>query len=174
MLRDRLGAKRAGIEVEFDYFVLKAAPVSKVAGLMDYRCAFIGEDSEGAQDLRLRVVVPVTLLCPCSKAISEAGAHNQRALVTVETRAEGFVWIEEIISWVESSASCPVFPVLKRVDEKYVTELAYANPRFVEDMVREVMVLLRGDGRVRWARVEAHSFESIHNHNAFAEAMWEA
>jgi GTP cyclohydrolase I len=171
-LRERLHADSAKMEVDFDYFLLKSAPVSGVGGLIDYRCSFIGEDVAGTQDLRLRVAVPVTTVCPCSKAISRAGAHNQRTLVIVETRSEGIVWIEEIVAWVEASASCPVYPVLKRVDEKHVTETAYANPRFVEDVVREVMVRLRNDCRLLWARVEARSFESIHNHNAFAEAHW--
>lgn len=173
-LRERQGARRSAIEVEFDYFLRKAAPVSGAVGLMDYRCAFIGHDIEGEQDLRLRVQVPVTTLCPCSKAISDAGAHNQRTVVGVELRSRDIVWIEEIVRWVEESASCPLFPILKRPDEKWVTEQAYANPRFVEDVVREVVVRLRGDGRVAWAHVDAHSQESIHNHNAFAEAEWSA
>lgn len=173
-LRRRQGARRASVEVEFDYFLRKQAPVSGAAGLMDYRCAFLGRDEDGEQDLRLRVQVPVATLCPCSKAISDAGAHNQRTHVVVELRSDGIVWIEEVVRWVEESASCPLYPVLKRIDEKYVTERAYANPRFVEDVVREVVLRLRSDSRVRWTRVEAHSHESIHNHNAFAEAEWSA
>ncbi len=172
-LRKRQGAGRASIEVDFAYFLEKAAPVSGARGLIDYRCAFLGEDVDGHQDLRLRVEVPVTTLCPCSKAISEAGAHNQRAVVTVELRSNEIVWIEEVVEWVEASGSCPLYPVLKRVDEKHVTERAYANPRFVEDVVRESMVRLRGDPRVRYVRIEAHSHESIHNHNAYARASWQ-
>jgi GTP cyclohydrolase I len=171
-LRARQGARRAEIEVEFDYFLRKEAPVSRAAGLMDYRCAFLGRDDGDEVGLTLRVDVPVATLCPCSKAISEAGAHNQRAVVRVELAAAEIVWIEEVVAWVEASASCPLYPVLKRVDEKHVTEHAYANPRFVEDVVREVIVRMREDARVSSVRVEAHSHESIHNHNAFAEARW--
>lgn len=171
-LRTRQGSRHAEIEVEFEYFIDKKAPVSGATGLMDYKCAFLGRDKNGVQDLRLRIGVPVATLCPCSKAISEAGAHNQRTLVTVELRCDDFVWIEEVIEWVEAASSCPLYPVLKRVDEKFVTERAYANPRFVEDVVRETIVRLRDDARVTWAKVEAHSQESIHNHNAFAQAVW--
>ncbi len=162
------------MEVAFDYFISKAAPASGAVGLMDYRCAFLGRDVDGQQDLCLRVTVPVATLCPCSKEISDEGAHNQRSEVTVDLRSEGIVWIEEVIEWVESSASSPLYPVLKRVDEKYVTEHAYANPRFVEDLIREVILRARADARVRWIHASARSFESIHNHNAFAEATWES
>jgi GTP cyclohydrolase I len=171
-LRAKQGAKRSEIEVEFDYFLRKEAPVSKAAGLMDYRCAFIGRDDGSKIDLRLRVSVPVATLCPCSKAISKAGAHNQRTIVTVETRSNEVVWIEEVVAWVEGAASCPLYPVLKRIDEKYVTERAYANPRFVEDVVRESIVRMREETRIDSVRVEAHSHESIHNHNAYAVAAW--
>ena len=171
-LRGRQGATSAEVVVEFDYFLRPEAPVSRAAGLLDYRCAFLGRDDGHSQDLRLRVEVPVATLCPCSKAISDAGAHNQRTIVRVDLKSTSIVWIEEVIGWVEASGSCPLFPILKREDEKWVTEHAYANPRFVEDVVRESVVRLRADQRVTWCQVEAHSHESIHNHNAFAAAEW--
>jgi GTP cyclohydrolase I len=171
-IRRRQGARTADIEFAFDYFLRRGAPVSGAAGLLDYRCAYVGHDDGRKQRLVLRVEVPVATLCPCSKAISDAGAHNQRTNVRVDVRASGAIRIEEIVDWVEASGSCPLFPVLKRVDEKWVTEKAYATPRFVEDVVREVVVRIRDDARAVWCRVEARSLESIHNHDAFAAAEW--
>jgi GTP cyclohydrolase I len=171
-LRRKQHAQTAEVEVEFDYFLHKHAPVSRAVGWMDYRCAFVGRDYGGSPDLVLRVEVPVATLCPCSKAISDAGAHNQRTRVRVEVRSDATVSIEELVGWVEASGSCPLFPVLKRADEKWVTEHAYHTPRFVEDVVREVVLRLRQDGRISACRVEASSDESIHNHNAYAVAEW--
>lgn len=178
-LRQKLDAEAAQIDLDFPYFLERAAPVSGAKALMDYDCGFSGRDSGAAQDFVLRVRVPVTSLCPCSKEISDYGAHNQRGYITIEVRsaldAEGqpqLVWIEELIALSEQSASCPVFPLLKREDERYVTMTAYDNPVFVEDMVRNVAVALRADERVAWFRVHAVNQESIHNHGAFAEAEW--
>jgi GTP cyclohydrolase IB len=173
-LRDRLEAQTAHVEVVFPYFLERRAPVSGASGLMDYECSLVGEASGEHEDFVLGVRVPVTSLCPCSKAISDYGAHNQRTYVTVEVRtvskpAGSFVWIEELVEVAESSASAPVYPLLKRPDERYVTMQAYDNPAFVEDIVREVALKLRRDARVAWFRVHARSDESIHNHCAFAE-----
>ncbi|KIG14947.1 GTP cyclohydrolase I [Enhygromyxa salina] len=180
-LRDRLDAASARIEVEFPYFLERAAPVSGAKALMDYACAFIGEvsDAPTPNDFVLRVRVPVTSLCPCSKAISERGAHNQRGYITISVRtdhdddgAPQLVWIEELIDVAERSASAPVYPLLKRPDEAYVTVQAYDNPVFVEDMVRNVARVLQDDRRIRWFRVHAENHESIHNHAAFAQVTW--
>ncbi|MCG6872603.1 MAG: GTP cyclohydrolase FolE2 [Gammaproteobacteria bacterium] len=165
---ERLDAGRGHIEMRFPYFVNKAAPVSGVESLMDYEVTFIGEIAAGKRTLDIRVVVPVTSLCPCSKEISEYGAHNQRSHVTVTARIQGFVWIEELIDLVESEASCELFGLLKRPDEKYVTERAYDNPKFVEDMVRDVAARLKKDERIEAFTVESENFESIHNHSAYA------
>jgi GTP cyclohydrolase IB len=173
-LRERLQAETAHVEVVFPYFLERRAPVSGASGLMDYACTLVGEANGEREDFVLGVRVPVTSLCPCSKAISDYGAHNQRTYVTVEVRtvqssAEGFIWIEELVEVAESSASAPVYPLLKRPDERHVTMQAYDNPAFVEDIVREVALKLRQDARVAWFRVHARSDESIHNHCAFAE-----
>lgn len=179
-LRQRLDAESARIEMTFPYFLERAAPVTGSTGLMDYACTFIGESSQnGGDDFVLKVVVPVTSLCPCSKAISDYGAHNQRGHVTLEVRSAwtedepGFIWIEELIDIAEEAAACRLYPLLKRPDERHVTMQAYDNPVFVEDMVRNAAVALKADDRVRWFRVHAVNFESIHNHNAFAEVVWE-
>ncbi len=163
-----LNAVAGEIEMKFPYFVNKAAPVSGVRSLMDYEVAFIGEIRNGAPTVQVRVTVPVTSLCPCSKEISERGAHNQRSHVTVLVRTRGFVWIEELIDAVEKEASCELYGLLKRPDEKYVTERAYDNPRFVEDMVRDVATRFNADERIAAYVVESENFESIHNHNAYA------
>jgi GTP cyclohydrolase I len=172
-LRDRLKAETAHMEVVFPYFLERRAPVSGASGLMDYECSLVGEANGEREDFVLGVRVPVTSLCPCSKAISEYGAHNQRTYVTIEVRSvakpDSFVWIEELVEVAETSASAPVYPLLKRPDERYVTMQAYDNPAFVEDIVRDVALKLRQDGRVAWFRVHARSDESIHNHCAFAE-----
>jgi GTP cyclohydrolase I len=136
---------------------------------MDYQVTFIGEGAEDASSTEVRVVVPVTSLCPCSKKISDYGAHNQRSHVTVSICAKAFIWIEEIIDIVEQEASCELYGLLKRPDEKYVTERAYDNPKFVEDMVRDVASRLNQDERIERYVIEAENFESIHNHSAYAQ-----
>ncbi|HLU62107.1 MAG TPA: GTP cyclohydrolase FolE2 [Gammaproteobacteria bacterium] len=167
-MTQRLEAEKGHIEMSFPYFVTKKAPVSGVQSTMDYNVALIGERCGNRTQLELKVVVPVTSLCPCSKKISDYGAHNQRSHVTVRARLRGFVWIEEIIDLVESEASCELYGLLKRPDEKYVTERAYDNPKFVEDMVRDVAVRLNADDRIAAYSVESENFESIHNHSAYA------
>ncbi len=164
----RLEAEAGHIEMSFPYFVSKKAPVTGVESLMDYDVTFIGEIRNGSPIMYVRVVVPVTSLCPCSKEISEYGAHNQRSHVTVQVRTKGFVWVEEIIDMVEAQASCELYGLLKRRDEKYITERAYDNPKFVEDMVRDVAVQLNRDDRITAYSVESENFESIHNHSAYA------
>jgi GTP cyclohydrolase I len=156
------------IEMSFPFFVNKRAPVTGVESLMDYEVTLIGEIREGRPEMFTRVIVPVTSLCPCSKKISDYGAHNQRSHVTVTVRAQDFVWIEDIIDLVEQEASSEVYGLLKRPDEKYVTERAYNNPKFVEDMVRDVAGRLNEDERITAYTVEAENFESIHNHSAYA------
>ncbi|MBI4693100.1 MAG: GTP cyclohydrolase I FolE2 [Gammaproteobacteria bacterium] len=163
-----LTAEQGRIEMTFPYFVEKAAPVSGVRSLLDYLVTFIGEVNKEIESVTVKVEVPVTTLCPCSKKISNYGAHNQRSHVTVEVKVNGFVWIEELIDIVESVASCELYGLLKRPDEKYVTERAYDNPRFVEDMVREVALRLNADDRILSYTVESENFESIHNHSAYA------
>ena len=164
----RLDAGTGHIEMAFPYFVMKKAPVSGVQSLLDYRATLIGEIGPERTDTWLKVVVPVTSLCPCSKRISEYGAHNQRSHVSITARIDGHVWIEELIDIAEQEASCEVYGILKRPDEKYVTERAYDNPKFVEDMVRDVAVRLNADARIRGYVVESENFESIHNHSAYA------
>ena len=164
----RLEAKSGYIEMSFPYFVNKAAPVSKVNSLMDYEVSFIGDVDQDKQRFTMKVLVPVTSLCPCSKKISAYGAHNQRSHVTVTARTSDFVWIEDIVDVVEKEASCELYGLLKRPDEKFVTEQAYDNPKFVEDMVRDVAAVLNKDERIEWYVVESENFESIHNHSAYA------
>lgn len=181
-IRTTLDAARAFGSLSFMFFMQKKAPVSQQAGIMAYKCTYDGTVSAAADGTRksefyVSVSVPVTTLCPCSKAISEHGAHNQRGVVTVKVRNSAFFWIEDIIELVENCASCSVYSLLKREDEKYVTEHAYENPRFVEDLVREVYLGLRdfasgetprAEKPFSWFSVEAENFESIHNHSAFA------
>ncbi|MEK6791602.1 MAG: GTP cyclohydrolase FolE2 [Deltaproteobacteria bacterium] len=166
-MKKRFNASTAHLEVEFPYFIEKAAPVSKAKGLMEYRCSYRGTLAT-ERDFVVDVRVPVLTVCPCSKEISDRGAHNQRGLVTVSMRFNGFVWIEDIIKTVEASASSPVYSLLKRVDEKYVTEKSFDNPMFVEDVVREVAMNLGKMKKIKWFRVEAENWESIHNHSAYA------
>lgn len=166
-MKEVFSATTAHLEVEFPYFVEKKAPVSRSKGLMEYRCRYSGTIGV-EKDFVLEVNVPVLTLCPCSKEISDRGAHNQRGMVKVAIRSRGFVWIEEIIKTVEESASAPLYSLLKRVDEKHVTEKAYDNPMFVEDVVREVATKLKKKGKITWFRVEAENMESIHNHSAYA------
>jgi GTP cyclohydrolase I len=164
----RLEAKSGHIEMAFPYFINKAAPVSGVQSLMDYEVTFTGDICDGEKRFTMKVVVPVTSLCPCSKKISEYGAHNQRSHITIQARTSDFVWIEEIVEQAESNASCELYGLLKRPDEKYVTERAYDNPKFVEDLVRDVAAALNRDPRITWYQVESENFESIHNHSAYA------
>jgi GTP cyclohydrolase I len=167
-MTERLEAESGHIEMSFPYFVNKSAPVSGVQSLLDYDVTFLGAISKGQHQTTLRVVVPVTSLCPCSKKISERGAHNQRSHVTVTVRTNKFVWIEDIIDAVEDIASCELYGLLKRPDEKFVTERAYDNPKFVEDMVRDIAAHLNQDPRITAYIVESENFESIHNHSAYA------
>jgi GTP cyclohydrolase I len=171
MLRDmvkRLEAEFGRIEMTFPYFINKAAPVSGVKSLMDYEITFAGEVTRGGYSFTMKVVVPVTSLCPCSKKISEYGAHNQRSHVTITARTNAHVWIEELVRIAEQEASCELYGLLKRPDEKFVTERAYDNPKFVEDLVRDVSTVLNQDKRIESYVVESENFESIHNHSAYA------
>jgi len=167
-MAERLEADSGHIEMRFPYFVNKKAPVSGVESLMDYEVTFIGEIHHGADEMTIKVVIPVTSLCPCSKKISDYGAHNQRSHVTVTAKLKDFVWVEEIIELVEQEASCELYGLLKRPDEKQVTERAYNNPKFVEDMVRDVAARLNDEERISAYVVESENFESIHNHSAYA------
>jgi GTP cyclohydrolase I len=165
---DTLDAELGNIEMTFPYFILKTAPVSKVKSLMDYEVSFIGGIKNGTPRVTIKIIVPVTSLCPCSKKISERGAHNQRSHVTITVETPNFIWIEELIETVEKVASCELYGLLKRPDEKYVTERAYDNPKFVEDIVRDVAVEFNKDDRISSYIVESENFESIHNHSAYA------
>ncbi len=167
-MTERLEADAGHIEMSFPYFIMKRAPVSGVESLMDYRASLIGERHDGITDLWVRVVVPVTSLCPCSKRISDYGAHNQRSHVTITAQLSDHMWIEELIEIAEQEASCELYGILKRPDEKYVTERAYNNPKFVEDMVRDVATRLNAEKRIVAYVVESENFESIHNHSAYA------
>ncbi len=164
----RLEAEAGHIEMNFPYFINKAAPISGVQSLMDYDVTFIGEIRDGKPLFTIKVVVPVTSLCPCSKKISDYGAHNQRSHVTISANTNTHVWIEDLVRVAEESASCELYGLLKRPDEKYVTERAYDNPKFVEDMVRDVAARLNLDERIDSYVVESENFESIHNHSAYA------
>jgi GTP cyclohydrolase IB len=167
-LRKEHDAEAAHVAVRFPYFIEKKAPVTEALGLVDYACSFNASVTSKGSDLWVSVDVPVTSLCPCSKAISKHGAHNQRSLVSVRVWFAKFFWIEDLIALIEASASSELYALLKRPDEKYVTERAYERPRFVEDLVREVGTRLRADPNfTRW-EVEAESFESIHAHSAWA------
>ncbi|MFO7813668.1 MAG: GTP cyclohydrolase FolE2 [Pelovirga sp.] len=166
-MKKRLGADRAHLELDFPYFIEKRAPVSGARGLLEYQCRMVGTLADQF-DFMLEARVPVTSLCPCSKEISERGAHNQRSLVTVRVRYTEHIWLEDLIAWVEECASCEVYALLKREDEKAVTERAYDNPMFVEDMVRAVTEKLAGQERIRWFSIQCENFESIHNHSAYA------
>ena len=168
-MKKHLNAASAQIEVTFPYFIEKQSPVSNSPGLMDYQCTFLGtSDPEGKTDLVSIVLVPISSVCPCSKEISDGGAHNQRGQVRLSTRFHKFIWIEDMIELVESCASCEVYSVLKRVDEKHVTEKGFSNPKFVEDIVRDVAEKLKKDQNITWFSVSAENFESIHNHSAYA------
>jgi GTP cyclohydrolase I len=166
-MKRRLDAESARMELTFPYFIKKRAPVSGSEGLMEYRCTLKGSLNSSC-DLITIINVPISTLCPCSKEISDYGAHNQRGEVTLQVRFKKFVWIEDLIRLVEESVSSDVYSVLKREDEKFVTERAYDNPMFVEDVVREIAQKLNNDPNITWFAVESENFESIHNHNAYA------
>ncbi len=164
----RLNADEAHFEASFTYFIQKLAPVTKQPGLMDYRVTFECS-ANGDTDFIMGVSAPATSLCPCSKEISAYGAHNQRCRIEAKVRFKGMLWIEELVTILESTASNPVFAVLKRPDEKYVTERAYDNPKFVEDIVRDLALSLNKEDRITWYSINSENFESIHNHNAYAQ-----
>ncbi|MFQ5900968.1 MAG: GTP cyclohydrolase FolE2 [Thermodesulfobacteriota bacterium] len=166
-MKERLKANSAHLEVDFPYFIEREAPVSKAKSLMEYRCKYSGTITD-KKDFVMEVKVPVTTLCPCSKEISERGAHNQRGLVVVSLRTRKFLWIEDLIELIEECASSPVYALLKRSDERFVTEMAYNHPMFVEDVVRDIALKLGKKEEVTWFSVEAENCESIHNHSAYA------
>ncbi len=168
-MKKQLNAQSADIEVRFPYFIEKKAPVSGSRGLMNYDCAFHAtSNADDKADILVEVRVPITSVCPCSKEISEFGAHNQRGEVRLMTRFKELLWIEDMIATVESAASCEVYSILKRSDEKLVTEKAFSNPKFVEDIVRDIAVKLKADKNITWYSVSVENFESIHNHSAYA------
>lgn len=178
-LRMRLDAESAHIHLVFPYFLERAAPVSGASALMDYECSFDAAVNGGKDQFVFGVRVPVTSLCPCSKAISDYGAHNQRGYITIDVQTVrdlennfALIWFEELIDIAEQSASAPVYPLLKRADERHVTMQAFDNPVFVEDMVRDAALRLRTDSRIAWFRINALNQESIHNHSAFASVEW--
>ena len=166
-VKSELQAESAGIEMTFPYFLEKMAPVTKTKSLMEYRCRFSCED-EKKENLCVSVWVPSTTLCPCSKEISDYGAHNQRAEINLNVKFNGFIWIEDLIEMAEAGSSCQVYSLLKRPDEKFVTEQAYKNPMFVEDVVRKVAELALRHDDIYWFSVGVESFESIHKHSAYA------
>lgn len=174
-LKENLESEAAHIEVDFAYFLTRKAPVSGSEAPMDYRCTFIGESNGKTDDFLVRVKVPVTTLCPCSKEISDYGAHNQRGIITLAVRPRRknglweLIWIEELIEYAEQSGSSPLYPLLKRPDERNITMQAFDNPMFVEDVVRNAAKLLQNDKRIQWYEIRAVNQESIHNHSAFAE-----
>ena len=170
-IRTELDAEKAFGSITFPFFIEKEAPVSKQKSMLSYQCSYEGSVSSDESEFFVTICVPVTTLCPCSKAISQNGAHNQRGNVTVKLKNSFFFWIEDVISLIEESASCAIYSLLKREDEKFVTEKAYENPRFVEDVVREVYLALKNfssEKSFSWFSVEAENFESIHSHNAYA------
>ena len=164
----RLNSEAGHLEMTFPYFVMKKAPVTGVQSLLDYRATLAAEIEGRPLETWLKVLVPVTSLCPCSKQISDYGAHNQRSHLTISARIAEHVWLEELIEVAEYEASCELYGILKRPDEKFVTERAYDNPKFVEDIVRDVATRLNADERIRAYVIEAENFESIHNHSAYA------
>jgi GTP cyclohydrolase I len=166
-VQNELQAEAAHLEMSFPYFIAKKAPVTETTSLMEYNCSFTGSIGKD-EEFMLSVQVPVTTLCPCSKEISSGGAHNQRAEVTLNVRFKGFIWLEDMIEMVESTASSQVYALLKRPDEKHVTEQAYENPMFVEDVVRKVSEMAKMHKNIYWFSVSVESFESIHKHSAYA------
>ncbi|MBQ3033345.1 MAG: GTP cyclohydrolase I FolE2 [Deferribacterales bacterium] len=167
-MRTVLDSNESHIEMTFPYFIEKEAPVSKIPSLMDYECCFAGTCDSNGKDFVLTVKVPIQSLCPCSKEISDRGAHNQRSIASISVRFNKVVWIEELIAIAESSGSSPIYSLLKRTDEKFVTEQAYDNPAFVEDIVRNIAEKLNADDRITWYEISCENMESIHNHNAWA------
>ncbi len=167
-MKEKLNAKAAYLEVEFPYFIEKRAPVSRAKSLMGYTCQFLASLTERQNSLVVGVTVPVTTVCPCSREISRRGAHNQRSMVTVQVEFRKFFWLEDLIRLIEHSASAPVYSLLKRSDEKLLTEQAYENPMFVEDVVRNIALKLNSHPNITWFQVESENQESIHNHNAYA------
>lgn len=167
-IRQVLNSDESHLEITFPYFIEKEAPVSKISSIMDYECTFSGTCNNQGRDFILTVKVPIQSLCPCSKEISEKGAHNQRSIATISVRFNKVVWIEDLIEIAESSGSSPIYSLLKRSDEKFVTEYAYDNPAFVEDIVRNIAEKLNKDSRITWYKVTCENMESIHNHNAWA------
>lgn len=166
-IKTKLDAEEAHLYMEFPYFIEKTAPVTGAKGLMDYVCSFEGT-SNGTDDFILGVKAPATSLCPCSKEISLYGAHNQRCEITARVRTNKLMWIEDLVKIAEGAASAPVYAVLKRPDEKFVTEQAYDNPKFVEDIIRDLAVALDNEPRITWYSIQSENFESIHSHNAYA------
>jgi len=171
-IKKKLSADRTYITLKFPYFMEKKAPVSGIASLLNYNCIFIASLTD-TYKLAIGVEVPITTVCPCSKEISKQGAHNQRSIVSVLLNYNKFIWLEEIIEYVESISSSEIYPLLKREDEKYVTEKGYDNPKFVEDIVRDLAILLKKDKRISGFKISSENFESIHNHNAYAYLEWE-
>jgi GTP cyclohydrolase I len=167
-IRTSLAARTAYADLHFPYFIEKKAPVSDQSAMMSYDCSYCGKVWEGGSAYEVSVSVPVQTVCPCSKAISDYGAHNQRGIVTLTVELGPFFWIEDLVALVEDSASSGLYTLLKREDEKYVTEKAFDNPRFVEDLVREVYLKVAALGKFPSFSVEAENFESIHNHSAYA------
>ena len=167
-LRDRLQARSSHLSFLFTYFLEQRAPVTGSPALMDYACFLRGELRNGDVELIIGVEVPVMTVCPCSKAISREGAHSQRAMVRIEAQCSGMLWLEDLIAIAQESGSSPVYALLKREDEKYVTEAAYENPKFVEDILRDTVLALRSLPGIAWFSIECENYESIHNHNAFA------
>ncbi len=167
--RNKLHALKAHLELTFPYFIEKQAPVTGSPGLIDYECTISAAgNGKKKTDVILTIKVPVTSLCPCSKEISDYGAHNQRSIITLSVRNNEFIWLEDLIRLIEDKASCEIYSLLKREDEKYVTEHAYDNPAFVEDIVRAITEAMSADERIDWFMVESENFESIHNHSAYA------
>ena len=171
-IKKKLSADRAYINLKFPYFVRKKAPVSKIESLLNYEAIFLASYEDDFK-LSIGVEVPITTVCPCSKEMSDYGAHNQRSVVKVQLKYDKFIWLEEIIEYVEKTASCEVYPLLKRVDEKHVTEKGYDNPKFVEDIVRDLAIALKKDGRITAFQISSENYESIHNHNAYASIEWQ-
>ncbi|MBO8127338.1 MAG: GTP cyclohydrolase I FolE2 [Firmicutes bacterium] len=164
----KLEAERVEMSVAFKYFLKKKSPVSGLSSVLDYDCEFTSSLNKDHFDFVLGVRVPVTSVCPCSKEIAKYGAHNQRAIISIRLRSHPYLWIEDVVEKAESLGSCEIYPLLKREDEKYVTEQAYENPKFVEDILRDAVLALREDPRIYWFEVECESLESIHNHSVYA------
>jgi GTP cyclohydrolase I len=168
-MQGKLNSESAHLEVCFPYFIKKLSPVTGTPGMMEYVCRVVGSlDRQKGFDLVLEVNVPITTVCPCSKEISDYGAHNQRGAVRLAVRFKRFIWIEDLVAIVEREASCDVYSILKRPDEKYVTEKAFENPKFVEDVVRDIAREVKQEQNISWFRVDVENFESIHNHSAYA------